>query len=195
MSGPAANCLQNYSLSPQRCTALLPAVARSLWSFRPRPIEDESRQHAAAHLHLIPKHRRPSAAIRSCTTLWDSDYRVSGGSFFQTNRFLIDTLAQVVIANRRGRAALDLYAGVGLFTLPLARNFDQVLAVESSPHSFADLRHNVPANVKCIRATTEAFLAERGAKLAPDLRARRSAARRAGRKNRRSAWVVCPSPV
>jgi len=44
-----------------------------------------------------------------------------------------------------------------------------VLAVEASPHSYADLRRNVPANVKCIRATTEAFLADRAAKLAPDL--------------------------
>ena len=97
------------------------------------------------------------------------DYRVSGGSFFQTNRFLTETLVQVVIANQKGRGALDLYAGAGLFTAQLARNFDTVLAVESSPQSFADLRHNVPSNVKCIRSTTENFLAERAAKLAPDL--------------------------
>jgi len=61
-----------------------------------------------------------------------------------------------------GRTALDLYAGAGLFTHHLARNFDQVLAVEPSPHSFADLRPNVPPNVNCIRSTTEAFLAARG---------------------------------
>ena len=75
----------------------------------------------------------------------------------------------MVTSNAGGRAALDLYAGVGLFTLSLARKFDQVLAVESSQNSFADLRLNVPANVKCIRATSERFLAERGPKLAPDL--------------------------
>jgi len=76
---------------------------------------------------------------------------------------------QLVVADRKGRGALDLYAGAGLFTAQLARNFDTVLAVESSPHAFADLRHNVPSNVKCIRSTTEKFLAERAAKLAPDL--------------------------
>ncbi|MGB8769916.1 MAG: 23S rRNA (uracil(1939)-C(5))-methyltransferase RlmD, partial [Candidatus Korobacteraceae bacterium] len=96
-------------------------------------------------------------------------YRVSGGSFFQTNRYLIDTLAQVATAGGGGRAALDLFSGVGLLTLPLARKFDQVLAVESSPNSFADLRLNVPSNVKCIRATTERYLAEHGPKIAPDL--------------------------
>ena len=82
---------------------------------------------------LIPKLPLPSAVIRLCTTLSGQQFRVSGGSFFQTNRYLVDTLAQVVTADRGGRAALDLYAGVGLFTLPLARKFDQVLAVESSP--------------------------------------------------------------
>ena len=64
------------------------------------------------------------------------DYRVSGGSFFQTNRFLIDKLVEIAVSKQTGRAALDLYAGAGLFTAHLARNFDQVLAVESSPHSF-----------------------------------------------------------
>jgi 23S rRNA (uracil1939-C5)-methyltransferase len=97
------------------------------------------------------------------------DYRVSAGSFFQTNRFLVDKLIESVVGQRTGRAALELYAGAGLFTAHLARNFDQVIAVEASPQSFGDLRHNVPANVKPLRITTEAFLAERAAKLAPDL--------------------------
>jgi 23S rRNA (uracil1939-C5)-methyltransferase len=97
------------------------------------------------------------------------DYRVSGGSFFQTNRHLIDQLVEATVGKRTGRAALDLYAGAGLFTSHLARNFDQVIAVEASPHSFADLRYNVPHSVKCLSIKTEAFLAERAAKLTPDL--------------------------
>ncbi len=116
--------------------------------------------------------QRHSQAIGEQSLMYHAvgaDYRVSAGSFFQTNRFLIDKLVEIVVTNRTGRAALDLYAGAGLFTQRLARNFDQVLAVESSPHSFADLRHNVPANVKCIRTTTEVFLAERSSKLALDL--------------------------
>ena len=88
-------------------------------------------------------------------------YRVSAGSFFQTNRFLVNQLVQVVTAHRSGKTALELYAGVGLFTLALAQSFEHVIAVEASPHSFADLQVNAPANVKPIRATTERFLAER----------------------------------
>ena len=57
-------------------------------------------------------------------------YRVSAGSFFQTNRFLAAKLVELVTANRSGRAALDLYAGVGLFTLPMSRHFERITSVE-----------------------------------------------------------------
>ena len=132
------------------------------------PAEDESRQFAP----LSSVHPEDSHAMGSDSLVYHAaghDYRVSGGSFFQTNRFLVDELVQSAIGKATGRAALELYAGVGLFSLALAKRFDQVLAVESSPHSFADLRHNGLSNVKALRATTETFLAERGAKLAPDL--------------------------
>jgi len=128
-------------------------------------LEDESRQRAPLTV-IHPQ------AIGDEYLLYHAvghDYRVSGGSFFQTNRSLTETLVQVVIAGRKGRGALDLYAGAGLFTAELARNFDSVLAVEASPHSFANLRQNVRHNVKCIRSASERFLGERAAKLAPDL--------------------------
>jgi 23S rRNA (uracil1939-C5)-methyltransferase len=144
----------------------LPAVA-GVVVFATSTMEDETRQRSP----LASIHAEPSQPIGADSLLYQAaghDYRVSGGSFFQTNRFLIDELVKVVIGHQTGRAALDLYAGAGLFTHHLARNFDQVLAVESSPHSFADLRRNVPPNVKCIRSTTETFLAERASKLAPD---------------------------
>jgi 23S rRNA (uracil1939-C5)-methyltransferase len=96
-------------------------------------------------------------------------YRVSAGSFFQTNRFLSDALVDLVTAGQSGRLALDLYAGTGLFALPLARSFAQVVAVESAPASFADLRANAPGNVKTVRTTTEDHLRGAGKKLTPDL--------------------------
>ncbi len=87
-------------------------------------------------------------------------YRVSAGSFFQTTRFLVDELVNTAIAAARGNAALDLYAGAGLFSLPLAERFARVPAVEASPYSASDLAANSPKNVKPIRTTTEAFLRE-----------------------------------
>jgi|SRR5579864_55239 len=85
-------------------------------------------------------------------------YRVSAGSFFQVNRFLIDDLADIATADLSGGVALDLYAGVGLFSVLLARSFAQVIAVESSQTSYADLRQNAPREVKAVRATTERYL-------------------------------------
>jgi 23S rRNA (uracil1939-C5)-methyltransferase len=83
---------------------------------------------------------------------------VSAGSFFQTNRFLIDDLTKLVAGNAHGRLALDLYAGVGLFSVALARNFARVIAVESSPFSSRDLRLNAGRNIKPVHARTESFL-------------------------------------
>ncbi|HET6319385.1 MAG TPA: 23S rRNA (uracil(1939)-C(5))-methyltransferase RlmD [Chloroflexota bacterium] len=100
-------------------------------------------------------------ATRSAT------YRVSAGAFFQTNRFLVDELVEIVCAGAQGTTALDLYAGTGLFSVALARSFRQVVAVEASPYSHRDLEHNAPANVRALAATTEQFL--KNAELHPDL--------------------------
>jgi 23S rRNA (uracil1939-C5)-methyltransferase len=96
-------------------------------------------------------------------------YRVSAGSFFQVNRYLIDELVEIVTGGRSGKTALDVYAGVGLFSSVLNREFERVIAVEPSPTSHADLLYNSSANVKAVRATTEQHLKNVGGKLRPDL--------------------------
>jgi len=57
--------------------------------------------------------------------------RVSRGSFFQVNRFLVHELVMTVTQGRSGDIALDLYAGVGLFAVALAQSFRHIVAVES----------------------------------------------------------------
>jgi 23S rRNA (uracil1939-C5)-methyltransferase len=69
-------------------------------------------------------------------------YRVSHLSFFQVNRFLIEDLLKTVTAGAKGELALDLYAGVGFFTLPLARAFRRVLSVDANLAATRDLRLN-----------------------------------------------------
>ncbi len=98
-----------------------------------------------------------------------ASYRVSAGSFFQVNRHLTDELVTIVTEGCSGGMALDLYAGVGLFSTVLNREFDRVIAVESSQTSFADLQYNSPANLKAVCATVEQYLPEKAAKLRPDL--------------------------
>ncbi len=88
----------------------------------------------------------------------DHEYQVSAGAFFQVNRHLVDELVSVVTGDARGDLALDLYAGVGLFSAALARNFHHIFSVEASQTAYGDLVQNVPANVKAVGARTEDFL-------------------------------------
>jgi 23S rRNA (uracil1939-C5)-methyltransferase len=96
-------------------------------------------------------------------------YQVSAGSFFQVNRFLIDDLVSVVTGEASGELALDLYAGVGLFSAALAQNFHHILGVEASHTAHGDFLQNVPANVKAAGARTEDYLRNRLVRKRPDL--------------------------
>jgi len=96
-------------------------------------------------------------------------YRVSAGSFFQVNRHLLGHLVELATGGLSGELALDLYAGVGLFSVALARSFAQVIAVEPSQTAHADLRHNCSANVKAVRSTTEQYLEKAAGKVRADI--------------------------
>jgi len=69
-------------------------------------------------------------------------YRVSHLSFFQVNRFLVEDLLRTVVAGAKGEAALDLYAGVGFFTLPLTKAFKRVVSVDANLAATRDLHVN-----------------------------------------------------
>ena len=60
-------------------------------------------------------------------------FRYSAGVFFQGNQFLIPQLLETALSGTEGRNALDLYCGVGLFSLPMARKFEKVIGVEEHP--------------------------------------------------------------
>ncbi|HYL62114.1 MAG TPA: RsmD family RNA methyltransferase, partial [Candidatus Methylomirabilis sp.] len=69
-------------------------------------------------------------------------FRVSHLSFFQVNRFLVENLLRVMTDGAKGDKALDLYAGVGFFTLPLARTFQKVISVDANLAATRDLQEN-----------------------------------------------------
>ena len=88
-------------------------------------------------------------------------FRVSHKSFFQVNRFLIDAMVECALDSAAGENAIDLYAGVGLFTIPLARRLGDVIGVESDGSAVRDLEFNAErAGLKDIgrRMQSEQFL-------------------------------------
>ena len=88
-------------------------------------------------------------------------FRVSGRSFFQVNRFLAGRLAGLAAGGTEGRFALDLYCGVGLLTLALARRYESVVGVDSSESATRDLQSNaarVGLPVRAVHMGVAAFL-------------------------------------
>ncbi|MFZ2493008.1 MAG: hypothetical protein WA208_16110, partial [Thermoanaerobaculia bacterium] len=89
-------------------------------------------------------------------------YRVSTTSFFQVNRHLLGTMIELVTAHasrvERKRYAVDLYAGAGFFSAPLATVFDHVTAIESAPASVHYARLNTPRSVKIVDSPVERWL-------------------------------------
>jgi len=79
-------------------------------------------------------------------------------SFFQGNRFLTGTLVTRVLAHTQGDRVVDLYAGVGLFSVALAARGATVTAVEGDRSSGDDLDANAGpwrARLHVVRAPVE----------------------------------------
>lgn len=67
-------------------------------------------------------------------------------SFFQGNRFLLPTLVADVLGRMSGERVVDLYAGVGLFSVAAAATGRTVIAVEGHDTAADDLRRNAAAH-------------------------------------------------
>jgi 23S rRNA (uracil1939-C5)-methyltransferase len=101
-------------------------------------------------------------------------YSVTASVFFQANDFMVSELTALVMKLAEGRgsnAALDLYAGVGLFSLPLARQFGKVIAVENSEPSGRLCMTNASAagthHIQAVCADVSAWLKSEGSQASP----------------------------
>ncbi|HYW72952.1 MAG TPA: class I SAM-dependent RNA methyltransferase [Pyrinomonadaceae bacterium] len=96
-------------------------------------------------------------------TIAGETYRANAESFFQTNVELLPKLIELAIGAERGETALELYSGIGLFTLPLARRFRLVTAVEydadAADFGKKNLRNAGLTNVTVERADVGNWLA------------------------------------
>ncbi len=102
-------------------------------SWATEPVEPAAREVAPA-----PARTQEMEKLPLFRKIGEFRYRASASVFFQPNDFMVEELVSLVQESARnaGRdCALDLFAGVGLFSLPLARNFKKITAVELSPEA------------------------------------------------------------
>lgn len=94
----------------------------------------------------------------------DFVYEFDARTFFQAHAGLLEELVEAVVGTARGDVAYDLYSGVGLFSLPLARHYGQVRAVETDRIALRYLRRNAQhaglSNVDAVGSAVESWLAE-----------------------------------
>ena len=91
----------------------------------------------------------------------DYHFHIGHEAFFQVNRWLTAQMIEAVIGDIKGREVLDLYAGVGLFSFPLARRFERVTAVENDAEAAKNLQTNlgvVAQQANAVRKNVEQFL-------------------------------------
>ena len=121
--------------------ALLPADNEELWEIDGRVIVGNA-----------------EVIIRAGSYSWT----VSTSSFFQVNRHLLPAIVDLIerhaARTTRRDLAVDLYAGAGFVTLPLAGHFAEVIAVESAPESTKYARINAADNVRVIQQDVDDFL-------------------------------------
>ncbi len=99
-------------------------------------------------------------------------YATAASVFFQANDFMLDELITVATEATPGDgAALDLFSGVGFFSLPLARRYREVVAVESGPqaHQFciSNARQAGLDNIRAVCADVGDWIKAVGSVAAP----------------------------
>ncbi|HEV2802619.1 MAG TPA: class I SAM-dependent RNA methyltransferase [Pyrinomonadaceae bacterium] len=198
---PARRLLGYYELASHRvcdvveCPVVLPEVQDKLSHLRATLLTNEpgatTNMHAAGEtkdtrefndpeefqavagddgVSLLPPLAEEDAHERT-RTLAGERYRFDASCFFQINHALLEPLLAEALKDAAGETALDLYCGVGLFTLPLARRFARVNAVEGNASATHFARLNLDAarltNATVHTARVGDWLAANASTLAP----------------------------
>ena len=96
---------------------------------------------------IVPTARNPSVSAGNPRevrrSIANETYTLTAENFFQTNIELLPRLIDTAIGDASGDAAIELYCGIGLFTLPLARKFKCVISVEAERDTAEVARQNL----------------------------------------------------
>jgi 23S rRNA (uracil1939-C5)-methyltransferase len=114
---------------------------------------------------------RDTTSTNAVRAIGGERYRFSAECFFQINHALLQQLITEAIKDTRGETAIDLYCGVGLFTLPLARRFARVVGVEGNAaaceYACRNLADAVLTNARVEKSGVGEWLRENARGLAP----------------------------
>ena len=147
------------------CAVLVPVLQNELGRLRERmtagAVADDVRHlRAIAGDHAVSivddKGRNPTvtegAAVTVSRTIVGETYELDAENFFQANADLLPQLIDAALDDNSGEKAIELYCGVGLFTLRLARRFETVIGVEGDNLASQFAQRNVRnANVSNVR--------------------------------------------
>ncbi len=92
-------------------------------------------------------------------TLRGKEIRRHARSFFQGNRYLLADFVDHVVGHVSAGPAVDLYAGVGLFSVTAQTvGAGPITAVEGDPSAARDLKHNATDDVSVLELPVEKFV-------------------------------------
>jgi 23S rRNA (uracil1939-C5)-methyltransferase len=133
------------------CAVLAPQLQQTLEKVRTYVATKTSRQPRHIDAVLGDEGLSVSPAIAGFTArvisrhIADENYYFSADTFFQINHEMLEPLIAAAMGDVTGQKAIDLYCGVGLFTLPMARRFARVTGVEANARAAEFARRNVAA--------------------------------------------------
>ena len=132
------------------CAVLTPPLQETLQDLRRRMLDgslpEDVRDFRAIvgdeDVSLAPPLDR-QAVVDVTRSIYGEVYSLNAESFFQTNADLLPPLIEAALGEAGGETAIELYSGVGLFTLPLARRFTDLISVESNEAAERFARKNL----------------------------------------------------
>ncbi len=146
----------------------LPEIAGAGLSVIAEPLPGDSKRVSAARSIEVARWGEQALSYQVGNRL----HQVTRNAFFQVNRFLTETMVELVCGDRTGKRAYDLFAGAGLFSLPLTERFQEVTAVEIGQPAADDLARALQASPGKHRAehqTVLAFLQDQAGRPVPEL--------------------------
>lgn len=98
-------------------------------------------------------------------SVWNKEFQVSAGSFFQTNTEVAEKMAKIICDKAEINSQtkfLDCYCGVGFFSRFLADRVGQIIGIESSEDACNDFAVNLDAydNIELYQGNVENVLPE-----------------------------------